>query len=454
MGIKATLQALSMVAMIALLPPFFWHLKTKNMPALTMIVWLFLYNLKTFVDATVWSKDIIGLMTGWDGKGWCDLMIYIDVGAYVAIPCCICRIALQLTNIIKAESILPDKNRVSYIVRDLVFVNFLPFLCMLMSYFIQINRYGLVTYNGCQPFFSATWVTLILYSIWPFIVSTLGSFLSFKLLYIFYKKRKDASDILHCTESGLTLSRFSRFIFFCLLIILIMFPVSIYNFVNTCQKVKGRYSYRSYHKNGSWWAIPKIDTSKPFYSVWIYITMAYCCFLIFGTSSDALAMYLSVIKKMGFKTHIENWERKRKEKKQEKVNKMLRLQILAVDKENESFYNKAETPIKIGSPASDITDASRLHFYDETDLESYYLNNKQYNLDTFEVDDSNLPHSQFQYPGIDMSKSSNKQKVAVHSKHNLDRGGDEDPFLDHSNVKGAKNNDEFVFHYQIQKKKK
>lgn len=64
MTIKGSLQGLSILAIIAIIPPFFWHIKTKNIQALTLLTWLFLYNLKIFVDATVWSKDIIDLMTG------------------------------------------------------------------------------------------------------------------------------------------------------------------------------------------------------------------------------------------------------------------------------------------------------------------------------------------------------------------------------------------------------
>ena len=142
MTIKGSLQGLSILAIVAIIPPFCWHIKTKNISALTLLTWLFLYNLKTFVDATVWSKDILDLMTGWDGKGWCDVMIYIEIGAYVAVPCCVCRLAYELTTIIKAENILPDKSKITYVLKELAICNIFPFLCQLMSYFIQINRYG------------------------------------------------------------------------------------------------------------------------------------------------------------------------------------------------------------------------------------------------------------------------------------------------------------------------
>ncbi|KAF0278000.1 hypothetical protein FOG50_01144 [Hanseniaspora uvarum] len=371
MTIKGSLQGLSILAIISIIPSFCWHIKTKNISALTLLAWLFLYNLKTFVDATIWSKDIIDLMTGWDGKGWCDVIIYIEVGAYVAVPCCVCRLAYELTTIIKAENILPDRSKLTYILKELAICNSLSFLCMLMSYFIQINRYGLTTYNGCQPFLSATWVTILLYSIWPFFVSTLGTFFSFRLLYIFYQKRRDAKDILHCTDSGLTLSRFSRFIFFCMLIILIMFPVSIYNFINTCTKVKGRYSYHKYHKDGAWWEIPKIGTDRAFYSVWIYMAMAYASFFIFGTSTDALNMYLDLLKKLGLKNFIERKQAKMQEKRQKEYNKMLQTACYNNDGED-SFLGKAETPIAVNGSGSAWTENSKFQLYEDVDFD--YMN--------------------------------------------------------------------------------
>ncbi|XBW37262.1 hypothetical protein QEN19_002845 [Hanseniaspora menglaensis] len=460
MKVQETVQTLSMIAMLSLIPPFCWHLKTKNMPALTLIVWIFLYNLKTFVDATVWSKDIIGLMTGWDGKGWCDLMIYIDVGAYVAVPCCICRISQQLTTIIKAEKILPDKTKITFILKDLAIVNSVPFVCMVMSYFIQINRYGLMSYNGCQPFFSATWVTLVLYSVWPFLVSTVGFFLSFRLLYIFYKKKKDAKDILHCTDSGLTLSRFSRFIFFCLLIIFIMFPVSVYNFIDTWQKISGKYNYKKYHKNGAWWNIPKISTSKPFYSVWIYMTMSYCSFFIFGTSSDALNMYITVIKKLGFKDLIESWEQQKQEKKQSKLNKLFMNKSLA-EQENFSLYSKIETPINITALDSALLENSDYNFFEDDEFEYVNILKKKLEqeqftieeLNKFEIDYNGVPNSNFQYQCLATESFTDSRRF-----HKLNLLNHIKAVSDHSDKKtvttGLKedNGSEMFFQYEILKK--
>lgn len=473
MTVKTTLQGLSMVALLALIPPFVWHLKTKNIPALTLLVWLFLFNLKTFVDATIWSKDIVGLITGWDGKGWCDLMIYIDIGAYVAVPCCVCRIALQLTYIIKAENILPDVNDWRYIVKDLILVNFLPFLCMLMSYFIQINRYGLTTYNGCQPFLSTTWVALVLYTVWPFLASILGTILSLRLLFIFYKKRKDAKDILYCTDSGFTLSRFSRFILFCLLIILIMGPVSIYNFINTCQKLTGKYSYKKIHENGSWWIIPKLFTSKPFYSVWIYMAMAYSSFFIFGTSTDALNMYLTVLKKIGFKKIIENWEERKQEKRQQQINDMFQAQFLSSNKTDSSLTSKAETPIEVNGQSSDWTETPNYSIYQGTDVEFIISKNDtdsaehgvaNNDFDSFEIDYKGVPNSSFSYVHPNSTSNDNTDQVhnsplksnsvinenqlfALLKKHKKQKT------TAHNKTQNKQDKDEMFFHYQIQHKK-
>ncbi|KAL6947263.1 hypothetical protein ACO0QE_002142 [Hanseniaspora vineae] len=340
------------------------------------IVWLFLYNIKSLVDAAVWSGKGLAFFNSWDGKGWCDIMIKIEVGAYVGVPCCIARIAYQLTEIIKAETILPDKTRVRYMCKEFAIVTFPPIIAMVLSYFVQLFRFGIFTYSGCQNIFSTSWVMIIVYAVWPFVVSVVALILSTRLLIVFYIKRKDASDILQCTKSGLTLTRFSRFIFFCFLIILIMFPSSLYTFIKTCKKVTGAYSYPKIHENNSWWTVFKLANEKPLLSIWLFHTMSYCAFFIFGTSSDALKMYEQALRAIRLGFILDYFEKNRITRKKTVANNFLLKHVL--NSKGSTKPNLMSTPATtmVTTPGT-MASAAKYEFYSDDEYSYIQPNNHQ-----------------------------------------------------------------------------
>ncbi|OEJ86627.1 Pheromone a factor receptor [Hanseniaspora osmophila] len=378
MTFQPAIVALSSLALLALIPPLIWHTKTKNISALMTIVWLFLYNLKSLVDAAVWSGKGLAFFNSWDGKGWCDIMIKIEVGAYVGVPCCIARIAYELTEIIKAETILPDRTQVSYLCKEFAIVTFPPIIAMVLSYFVQLFRFGIFTYSGCQNIFSTSWVMIVVYAVWPFVVSVVALILSTRLLIVFYIKRKDARDILQCTKSGLTLTRFSRFIFFCFLIILIMFPSSLYTFIKTCKKVTGTYSYPKIHENDSWWTIFKLANEKPLLSIWLFHTMSYCAFFIFGTSSDALKMYKTALRAIRLGFILDYFKEKRLIKRKTVANNFLLKHVIN--------SNSSTKPTLVNTPANTMTttpgtmvSSAKYEFY--SDDEYSYIQSHDYQTD-------------------------------------------------------------------------
>ncbi|KAH3899674.1 Ste3p SCDLUD_003957 [Saccharomycodes ludwigii] len=320
MTYQPTVIVLSTLALILLIPPFAWHLKCKNVSAIILIFWLFIINLKSVVDISIWGTP--NFASGWEGYGWCDIMIKFVIGANVGIPCCIARIIYQLTEILKADHLLPDKSSWKYICKDILLVLTNSIISMGLSYLVQVSRYGIVEYSGCQNILSATWVTLVVYSLWGFLWSFLGFILALRLMFIFHRKRKDVSDILHCTNSGLNLARFARLLIFCLVIILIMFPITLYGFIETCLTITGKYSFKETHLRATWFIIYKIPQSKPLYSIWIFQLMAYLNFLIFGLGSDAINLYLKFFYSIGFKPIIDkyrSWKLNRKMWKKQKL---------------------------------------------------------------------------------------------------------------------------------------
>lgn len=300
MSYQSNIIGLSLVAILLLLPPLAWHAHSRNIPAILLILWLFIMDLTSLVGASIWSED--DFMNRWNGKGWCDIVVKLQVGANVGMPCAVTNIVYNLHTVLRANTVLPELNSWSKICCDLAISLTTPVLIMVLSYIVQVARFGIVRYNGCQNVLSPTWVTIVLYTMWGLIWSIAGMVYALLVLYVFLKKRKDVRDILHCTNSRLNLARFSRLLILCFLTILVMFPLSLYAVVEDTKSFQGNFDWKETHSPVTWNTIPKFDEGKSILGVWIYILISYMVFIIFGLGTDALKMYANILRavKLGF----------------------------------------------------------------------------------------------------------------------------------------------------------
>lgn len=300
MSYESAIIGLCTIAIIVLQPPLFWHSHTRNVPAVILILWLLVMNIISIVNAAIWSGS--DFMNAWDGKIWCDISIKLDMGASIGIPCAITDIVYNLHTILRATSVIENWNSPRKMIKDLLICLLSPIVIMAVSYVLQVFRYSIFRYNGCQNAFSNTWITLVLYQIWMLLWAGFAAFYSLLVLFVFYQKRKDVKDILYCTNSGLNLTRFARLLILCFVIILIMLPLSIYGLVQNAQQLQGHYDFKSTHSSALWNVIIKADLGKPLYTVWIYVLASYLVFLVFGLGSDALSIYVKVLRtmKLGF----------------------------------------------------------------------------------------------------------------------------------------------------------
>lgn len=321
MSFQSNIIGLCAVAVVVLIPPLAWHSHSKNIAAIILITWLLIMDISYIVSAAIWSEE--DFMVRWDGKGWCDVITKLQVGANVGISCAVTTIIYNLHIVLRADSVLPDVNSWRKICRDLALCLVTPIMVMGFSYLLQGCRFGIARYNGCINLLSPTWVTTVLYTMWALIWSSIAAIYASSVLYIFYKKRKDVRDILHCTNSKLNLTRFSRLLIFCFLIILVMFPLSIYAVVGDVQKFHGKYSFRDLHSKSLWNIIPKYDAGKSLFIVWLYVLMSYLVFLIFGLGDDALRMYSNVLRSLKLGFIVDTIERLIHRNKKNRLSKLL-----------------------------------------------------------------------------------------------------------------------------------
>ncbi|QLG75025.1 hypothetical protein HG535_0H03520 [Zygotorulaspora mrakii] len=314
MSFQSNIIGLCATAVVLLIPPLAWHSQSKNIPAIILITWLLLMDVTFLISAAIWSGEEFA--TRWSGKGWCDIITKLQVGANVGIACAVTTIVSNLHIVLKADSVIPEVNSWKKICRDLVMCLATPITVMALSYIVQLSRFGIGRYYGCTNLLSPTWVTTVLYTMWALIWSAAAAVYATLVLVIFYRKRKDVRDILHCTNSKLNLTRFSRLLIFCFLIILVIFPLAVYAVVEDIRNLTGTYSFKQTHQPYMWRTIIKFDQGKSFASVWLYILMSLMVFFIFGLGTDALHLYSNFLKKikLGFMvTYIEDSIQKHKD---------------------------------------------------------------------------------------------------------------------------------------------
>ncbi|KAH3679273.1 hypothetical protein WICMUC_001097 [Wickerhamomyces mucosus] len=326
MGYQAAVIAISSLAIITLIPPLVWHAKAFNISAIVLVCWLLIMDIKIFIDAIIWGGD--NFNTTYDGRGYCDVMVKLQVGANVGVLTSLAGIMINLYKILKANRPLPGNRSKEKIIMDLL-INFTtPVLVMALNYLVQTARYSIFKYAGCQVSSSLSWVTIITYTLWLLIWSVINVILAILIIYTFFKKRKDVNDILKCTNSGLTLTRFAKLLIFCCIIILVMFPLSFYISLSDIGNV-GPYNYKKIHNKILWNLILYYKANSPYFLVWIYLGMSFAAFIFFGLGSDATELYLSILPYIGLGKVVQYFKDRKLKKKLIKADKLVNSVLIA-----------------------------------------------------------------------------------------------------------------------------
>lgn len=296
-----SIAAFSFIAFVLLIPPFFYHHKQRNIPACSLIFWLCYENLVAFINALIWSGDNFDTVT--TAPGYCDVTVRLTSGASSGKLACIATVMFNLFMIIRAENhrFLDAKSK-RRLFTNIAMCWATPIFVMSTSIIVQATRYVIFRYRGCLAAYAYSYLTLILVQIWNLVWSVVALVFALLTLVTYLKKRRDIKDILRCTGSGLNQRRFARLVIFSLLIIFVLVPFAIYNFVNAADTFGVlTFSLSDIH-NEYWGTIYAFDYgTSQLASPIINICLAFCTFLLFGLGTDALAMYRRFLVFIGFK---------------------------------------------------------------------------------------------------------------------------------------------------------
>lgn len=293
------ISGFSFIAFIILIPPFVWHIRCSNIPAVSLIFWLMFSTLTGFIDAIIWGGP--DFYQRYDGRGYCDITIKLQAGSSTGKLCSITGLALQLFLILRANNpAFMDPKNPRKIITDLCVCWITPIFIMAVSYIVQVQRIGILRYDGCNGFYAPSWVSLILMSVWNVVWAVAAMVAALLTLSTYYRNRRDVKDLLKCTNSGLNLKRFARLLVFSLLVTVTLLPLTIYYFIGDAKVANGPFDWNLIHHPG--WNMTQYFNVDPktLYNKYTDVGLSVIAFLIFGLGTDAVNMYKIVLIDMKF----------------------------------------------------------------------------------------------------------------------------------------------------------
>lgn len=251
-----------------------------------------------FVSAVVWGGP--GYINAWDGKGWCDVMVRIQLASSVGITSSITCVSFNLLLIFltnKATTFWFSNNWVKPSVEIFCSIIF-PLTISGISYFSQTSRFFISRYSGCSAVLTSESISIVTFYLWVFLWSFIGLIVSVLTLLLFFKKRKAASDILVCTNSGLSVKRFVRLLLYCILVICSSIVFSCFIGANLVIEKGVFYNHDAIHGE-TWGTIYKYPHfAKTDINKWVLISISFVSFFLFGVGEDAKKMYISILQRL------------------------------------------------------------------------------------------------------------------------------------------------------------
>lgn len=305
-NLQAAFIALPSICFILNIPPLTWHIINKNIPAMTLLIYIEIMMIDGFVSAIIWGGE--NYVSTWDGAGWCDLMVRFQYAIAVGISSCISCVSFNLLMIFVTNklTIFWFSNKWFKPICDISISIIFPFFISGITYFAQKERYIISRFTGCSAPLANESISILVFYLWIFFWSFIGMIISFTTLILFFKKRKAAKDILVCTNSGLSIKRFIRLLIFCLLVISTSI---IFSAIIGSKLVieKGVFFQKDILTTKSWHFIFRLThVSSLDINKWVLISISFISFFIFGVGEDAKLMYILILKKIPYGNLILN----------------------------------------------------------------------------------------------------------------------------------------------------
>nr|AAF01419.1 Rcb2.42 [Coprinopsis cinerea] len=194
------------LAAILVLIPLPWHWRAKNIPTLSLSIWLFVSNIIYGVNSILWADNYAVKV-----PVWCDIVTKIQIGATLSLPaCCLC-LCIRLERIAStraASTSATSKRRTA--IFDVMMCWILPMIYMAAHYIVQGHRFDIVEDLGCRPSIYTSIPAIFIIWVPPFIAIFLTFCFGGVALHHFFRRRLTFARHLQNSNSAITPARYFR----------------------------------------------------------------------------------------------------------------------------------------------------------------------------------------------------------------------------------------------------
>ncbi|EXJ62870.1 hypothetical protein A1O7_03312 [Cladophialophora yegresii CBS 114405] len=290
------LAPLSLLAILAAIPPLVVQIRARNFPASVLIVGVTILNVQNFINTVIWHSP--STSSWWDGKILCDIEVKLYLGISQAMCGAIASIFRQICIILHPDHLAvapsPRQRKITLVI-ELTLCILLPVYVMIGHYLTQRTRYWVRLSSGCISTFDVNYAAPFLTYLWPLVVSLIGSTYCLIAILRLKKHRKQMASVLSNTL-GATTSRFYRLFALACTLLAIYCPLSIFSFVQDIRIPMHKYSWPDIHPpDWSERIMLGQDTRQSGQYItadcWAQVLTAYLAFLFFGLGQEATQMY-------------------------------------------------------------------------------------------------------------------------------------------------------------------
>ncbi|KAI0389911.1 pheromone A receptor-domain-containing protein [Xylariaceae sp. FL0594] len=282
--------------------PFRLLLRNGEFASVVLIVDVVIMNIMTIVNASIWPTD--DWRGWWDGRGLCDVEVYITAPLETMYAACVFTIMFNLAQQMRLKRASADRaawSRRNLIQAAIIFP--IPAVQIVFTYFDLAQRYIIGAVAGCIAIYDTSWPKTVVFDIPGAVFSILAVPYAILLWRRYHKITKQTQGILKSnSEISIRASRTRRRLYYmCLSILVVYLPVTTYftylNIRGTVESFKP-YSFERIRMHGNpypWstilftpsWILP----SAVLNFAWIPIATTVVIVIFFGMTVEARAMY-------------------------------------------------------------------------------------------------------------------------------------------------------------------
>ncbi|KAI0481803.1 GPCR fungal pheromone mating factor [Xylaria cf. heliscus] len=296
-------------------------LRNGEFAAVVFIIDVAVLNLMTIVNSAIWPDD--NWSTWWDGKGLCDIEVYLTAPLQTIYAASIFTIMYHLAQQVRVTGAARDRSertRRNLVQAAIIFP--VPLVQLVFTWFDLAQRYIIGTLIGCSAVYDASWPKIVVYDAPPAVFALLAVPYAVLLGRRYHAIAKQAQGVLRSDgEASIRANRTRRRLYNMLLLILVIYvPVMMYFLVLNVKDTLS--SYRAYDYNRMHWSatpypwetilfVPSwIVPSDVMNQPWIAIATTVVIVAFFGMTMEAQQIYRQYAAYLGLKTCFQKLRRK------------------------------------------------------------------------------------------------------------------------------------------------